>query len=101
MKYLKSFWIFTLVMLWGGVALLTSPCLATEPELIPREVLFGNPVKAAPTISPDGKLLAYLAPLDNVLNICICSSPMRVTDLPNQKTASSSMQPQRSSWQSI
>ncbi|TKJ45482.1 S9 family peptidase [Candidatus Aerophobetes bacterium Ae_b3b] len=58
-------------MLWSGVALLTSPCLATEPELIPREVLFGNPVKAAPTISPDGKLLAYLAPLDNVLNVWV------------------------------
>jgi len=71
MKYLKSFWIFTLVMLWGGVALLTSSCLAAEPELIPREVLFGNPVKAAPTISPDGKLLAYLAPLDNVLNVWV------------------------------
>ena len=55
----------------GGVALLTSPSSATEPELIPREVLFGNPVKAAPTISPDGKLLAYLAPLDNVLNVWV------------------------------
>jgi len=71
MKYLKSFWIFTLVMLWGGVALLTSPCLATELELIPREVLFGNPVKAAPTVSPDGKLLAYLAPVDDVLNVWV------------------------------
>lgn len=71
MKYLESFWIFTLVMFWGGVALLTYPCLATEPELIPREVLFGNPVKASPRISPDGKLLAYLAPLDNVLNIWV------------------------------
>jgi len=71
MKYLESFWIFTLVMLWGGVALLTSPCLATEPELIPREVLFGNPLKAAPTISPDGKLLSYLAPLNNALNVWV------------------------------
>jgi len=71
MKYLKSFWIFTLVMLWGGTALLVSSSSATEPELIPREVLFGNPVKASPTISPDGKLLAYLAPLDNVLNVWV------------------------------
>lgn len=71
MKHLKSFWIFIPVMLWGGVALLTSSCLATEPELIPREVLFGNPVKAAPTISPDGKLLAYLAPVDDVLNVWV------------------------------
>ena len=71
MKHSKSLWVFAVVMLWGGVALLTSSCLATEPELIPREVLFGNPVKTSPTISPDGKLLAYLAPLDNVLNVWV------------------------------
>src|SRR6516162_5928545 len=33
-----------------------------SPPLIPRKVLFGNPVKASPRISPDGKTLAYLAP---------------------------------------
>ncbi len=41
------------------------------PELIPREVLFGNPVKTRPRLSPDGKLLAYIAPFDNVLNIWV------------------------------
>jgi len=35
---------------------------AELPPLIPRDVLFGNPVKASPQISPDGKTLAYLAP---------------------------------------
>jgi len=35
---------------------------AALPPLIPRAVLFGNPVKTLPTISPDGKRLAYLAP---------------------------------------
>jgi dipeptidyl aminopeptidase/acylaminoacyl peptidase len=39
------------------------------PELIPREILFGNPVRTRPRLSPDGKLLAYLAPVNNVLNI--------------------------------
>lgn len=38
---------------------------ADLPALIPRSVLFGNPVKASPHISPDGKLLAYLAPDQN------------------------------------
>ncbi|MBL8797439.1 MAG: S9 family peptidase [Planctomycetia bacterium] len=33
--------------------------------LIPRAVLFGNPVKASPQISPDGKRLSYLAPDKN------------------------------------
>ena len=31
------------------------------PKLIPREVVFGNPQKARATISPDGRMLAYLA----------------------------------------
>ncbi|KYK22182.1 peptidase S9 [Thermoplasmatales archaeon SM1-50] len=41
------------------------------PELIPREVLFGNPVRTRARLSPDGKFLAYLAPVDNVLNVWI------------------------------
>jgi dipeptidyl aminopeptidase/acylaminoacyl peptidase len=40
------------------------------PPLIPREVLFGNPVRTSPKISPDGRYLAYLAPDDrNVLQV--------------------------------
>jgi Tol biopolymer transport system component len=39
------------------------------PPLIPRAVLFGNPDKASPELSPDGTRLAYLAPLDGVLNV--------------------------------
>jgi len=41
------------------------------PPLIPREVLFGNPDKASPQVSPDGALLAYLAPDDGVLNVWV------------------------------
>ncbi len=39
--------------------------------LIPRAVLFGNPERAAPSISPDGRTIAYLAPQDGVLNIWV------------------------------
>ncbi len=39
------------------------------PPLIPRDDLFGNPVKALPQISPDGSRLAYLAPDEGVLNV--------------------------------
>ena len=39
--------------------------------LIPRKVLFGNPDKASPRISPDGSLLAFLAPVDGVLNVWV------------------------------
>lgn len=41
------------------------------PPLIPREILFGNPKYASPTLSPDGQYLAYLAPLDGVLNVYV------------------------------
>ena len=39
--------------------------------LIPRRVLFGNPDRAAARISPDGRRLAYLAPVDGVLNVWV------------------------------
>ncbi len=39
--------------------------------LIPRQVLFGNPDKAGTRISPDGKYLSYLAPVDGVLNVWV------------------------------
>jgi dipeptidyl aminopeptidase/acylaminoacyl peptidase len=39
--------------------------------LVPREVLFGNPEKVQPRISPDGKRLAYIAPLNGVLNVWV------------------------------
>ncbi|HZO72533.1 MAG TPA: S9 family peptidase [Ktedonobacteraceae bacterium] len=40
-------------------------------ELIPRRVLFGNPEKASPQISPDGTKMAYLAPVKDVLNVWV------------------------------
>jgi dipeptidyl aminopeptidase/acylaminoacyl peptidase len=38
-------------------------------DLIPRQVLFGNPERVAPRLSPDGTRLAWLAPHDGVLNV--------------------------------
>jgi dipeptidyl aminopeptidase/acylaminoacyl peptidase len=40
-------------------------------DLIPRQVLFGNPDKAAARLSPDGTRLSYLAPVDGVLNVWV------------------------------
>jgi dipeptidyl aminopeptidase/acylaminoacyl peptidase len=40
-------------------------------ELIPREVLFGNPERISPHISPDGTRLAWIAPHDGVLNVWV------------------------------
>ncbi|HEY4761280.1 MAG TPA: S9 family peptidase [Thermoguttaceae bacterium] len=41
------------------------------PPLIPRSVLFGNPEKTSPQISPVGNMLAYLAPSNGVLNVWV------------------------------
>lgn len=42
----------------------------TLPPLIPREILFGNPERTSPRLSPDGKYLAYIAPDgNNVLQV--------------------------------
>ncbi len=38
-------------------------------DLIPRKVLFGNPERVSPRLSPDGTRLAWIAPKDGVLNV--------------------------------
>src|SRR5918997_3152683 len=40
-------------------------------SLIPREVLFGNPERVGPRLSPDGERLAFLAPKEGVLNVWV------------------------------
>ena len=41
------------------------------PALIPRAVLFGNPERILPQVSPDGTMLAWIAPAHAVLNIWV------------------------------
>ncbi len=41
------------------------------PDLIPRDVLFGNPDRASVQISPDGQRLAFLAPVNGVMNVWV------------------------------
>ena len=56
-------------------ALAVAPVAAVRAELPPvisRDILFGNPEKVAPRISPDGKRLAWIAPDDkNVLQVWV------------------------------
>ena len=40
-------------------------------ELIPRKILFGNPDRGSPEVAPDGRRLAHLAPVDDVLNVWV------------------------------
>lgn len=61
----------TLLSLSAAV-MLAAPALAAEPTpLIPRDILFGNPDKAQTRISPDGKWISFLAPVNGVLNIWV------------------------------
>jgi dipeptidyl aminopeptidase/acylaminoacyl peptidase len=62
------------VVALAAAVLAPAPLRAELPPLIPREILFGNPVKASPQISPDGKRLSYLAPdRRNVLQVWVKS----------------------------
>ena len=45
-----------------------------EVALLERSVLFGNPERAGGTVSPDGKWVAWLAPIDGVLNVWVAPS---------------------------
>ncbi len=47
---------------------------ATTTELIPRTALFGNPERAGARISPDGRYLSWLAPVDGVMNVWVAPS---------------------------
>ncbi len=57
------------VLLIAVAAALPAP--AQQPALIPRSVFFGNAEKLSPQLSPDGQLLAYLAPDSGVLNVWV------------------------------
>lgn len=45
--------------------------VSTEAPLIPRAALFGNPSRRGAAISPDGRHITFLAPLDGVMNVFI------------------------------
>ncbi|HEU5417224.1 MAG TPA: S9 family peptidase [Streptosporangiaceae bacterium] len=52
------------------------------PDLIPLPVLFGNPERVSPRISPDGTQLAWIAPHEGVLNVWLAPvSPRDGVDL--------------------
>ncbi|MGB2979720.1 MAG: S9 family peptidase, partial [Candidatus Zixiibacteriota bacterium] len=71
MRRSKLLWVIGAVLLCATIVVFVSSCGTSEVKLIPREVIFGNPEKASPQISPDGTMLAYIAPVDNVLNVWV------------------------------
>ncbi|HTO03943.1 MAG TPA: hypothetical protein VL069_09590, partial [Opitutus sp.] len=59
-------------LLFSVVTASSSLMAAAPVELIPRELLFGNPTRTSPQLSPDGTMLAFLAPRDGVMNLWVC-----------------------------
>lgn len=58
------------VLLGSGAALLAGPASAQPaPALIPRKLLFSTAERSGARISPDGKLIAFLGPVDGVMNV--------------------------------
>jgi dipeptidyl aminopeptidase/acylaminoacyl peptidase len=54
-----------------AILLLGAGALAQQPPLIDREIFFGNPEYAGAQISPDGKYISFLKPLDDVRNVWV------------------------------
>src|SRR5947209_2682128 len=62
----------SLFLALAAAALAAETARADLPPLVPRKVPSGNPERAGPEISPDGKHLAYLRPDDkNVLQVWV------------------------------
>ncbi len=84
------------VLVAASVLLPLAPASAQTPSaqplasvpLIPRDALFGNPVKAAGRISPDGKWLSWIAPRDGVMNIWVApaTDASKAKALTNERT---------------
>ena len=68
---LKRF-VLGLVCAAAAFAALPAVLSADLPPVIPRDVLFGNPERSQPRLSPDGQRLAWLAPdKKNVLQVWV------------------------------
>ena len=58
--------IFVFTILFSSLTL-----IAQQPPLIDRETFFGNPEYAGAQISPDGKFISFIKPLDGVRNVWV------------------------------
>src|ERR1043166_10029808 len=60
-----------LIVLTLFLTLFVSSAAAQLPALIDREIFFGNPEYAGAQISPDGKYISFLKPLNDVRNVWV------------------------------
>jgi len=69
----------------GGAAEAPEAKGTPSADVLPRALLFGNPDKAGPQLSPDGKQIAFLAAVDGVLNVWV--APVSALDQARAVTA--------------
>jgi hypothetical protein len=69
--------IFTPILVTGALlAILATPLVTfaqtkTEPQLIDRELFFGDPEISGAQLSPDGTFLAFIKPLKGTRNVWV------------------------------
>src|SRR3954470_5772522 len=54
-----------------SLIIFSASAAAQQPALIDRELFFGNPEYAGAQISPDGKYISFLRPLNDVRNVWV------------------------------
>src|SRR5205085_6198034 len=54
-----------------SLSLFVAVTTAQQPPLVDRELFFGNPEYAGAQISPDGKYISFLRPLNDVRNVWV------------------------------
>lgn len=68
MKSVKSRLVFLTVI---GLMIAMIPAYADLPDLIPKDVLFGNPERTMVEISPDGEKISYVASNEGIMNVWV------------------------------
>ena len=53
------------------ICLASTSVSAQQPPLLDRELIFGNPEYARSQISPDGKYISFIRPLDGTMNVWV------------------------------
>lgn len=61
----------TILVVTLALTVLVLPAIAQLPQLIDREIFFGNPEYAGAQISPDGKYISFLRPYKDVRNVWV------------------------------
>ena len=71
MQLLKLRLVFVCVFMLASFATAIADKASGPPQLIDRDVIFGNPEIAAAQLSPDGKYIAFLKPWKDTRNVYV------------------------------